>query len=351
MIYYDNLIFALQKAGGISTYWGELITRLLRDKEEVLFKEMSQLNNLVRGNLEIDNSQIIQEKKLPKVLNRFCSVDVGHTRGSSFVFHSSYNRVASDEKINQVATIHDFVHEKFYSGLRKYLHSSQKRKSIMAASKIIVVSENTKRDLLELNPEISADNVKVIYNGVSEDFFRIEDDKLRANSEKYIVFVGSREKYKNFDFAVRLMGKLDDFKFYIVGSSLNKLEVNLLNSYLVARWKLFTNIPNNQLNVIYNNAYALLYPSSYEGFGIPLLEAMKAGAPFIALNKSSIPEVAGDAGLLIDDLDEEKFNEAIASIKSNREKLIVKGFKQAEKFSWEKCYQETLSVYKELLKK
>jgi mannosyltransferase len=102
-----------------------------------------------------------------------------------------------------------------------------------------------------------------------------------------------------------------------------------------------------ELNALYNNAFALVYPSSYEGFGIPVVEAMKAGCPFIALNKSSIPEVAGDAGVLMDDLTIDFFNEALSRIKTDRDEIIIKGLNQVSNFSWEKCYYETLKIYKE----
>ncbi|WP_232727240.1 glycosyltransferase [Flavobacterium sp. 1] len=162
--------------------------------------------------------------------------------------------------------------------------------------------------------------------------------------------MGSREKYKNFDFAVKAIAQTNKFKLNIVGSVLRVEEVAMLNQLIPGRWELFNNIENLTLNELYNNAYALIYPSSCEGFGIPLLEAMKAGCPFIAFNSSSIPEVAGDAGVLIDRLEVLLFNESISIIEKNREEIVKKGFNQANKFSWEKCYQETLQVYKDLYK-
>nr|WP_255411045.1 glycosyltransferase [Flavobacterium sp. 1] len=164
------------------------------------------------------------------------------------------------------------------------------------------------------------------------------------------LFIGSREKYKNFDFAVKAIAQTNKFKLNIVGSVLRVEEVAMLNQLIPGRWELFNNIENLTLNELYNNAYALIYPSSCEGFGIPLLEAMKAGCPFIAFNSSSIPEVAGDAGVLIDRLEVLLFNESISIIEKNREEIVKKGFNQANKFSWEKCYQETLQVYKDLYK-
>lgn len=353
MIYYDNLIFSLQKAGGISTYWGELIRRLVRDGEDVVFKELTFLDNIVRQTLTISQNQIIKENRLPRVFNRFCDVNTSSFSDKPFIFHSSYNRITRNPKAIQVTTIHDFVHEKFYGGMRRFLHSSQKRKNINHADQIIVVSKNTKMDLLDLNPNIQSSNVHVIYNGVSEDFFVLPDLKynivVEKSHKKYIVFIGSREMYKNFDFAVSVLHHLPDFDFYVIGTELNNREKRMLDNSLPNRWRSFKNVSNSELNKLYNGAYALLYPSSYEGFGIPLLEAMKAGTPFVALNASSIPEVAGEAGILLNRLDKDVFIDAILSIDSKRGQLLEKGLKQAAKFSWENCYGETLALYTSLL--
>jgi mannosyltransferase len=248
--------------------------------------------------------------------------------------------------------VHDFVHEKFYKGIRRSLHLMQKGKVLKAADRIITVSENTKRDLLQFHPSIPGERIKVIYNGVSEDFYPLEDferAKLpEVNVRPYLVYIGSREHYKNFKFTVALLKETADFDLYIVGSALLKNERELLNQQIPGRWKHFDHISNQRLNQLYNMAFALIYPSFYEGFGIPLLEAMKAGVPFLALNNSAIPEVAGNAGLLLESPDIGLFKNALEYIPAERETLIVNGFAQAAKFSWEKCYQQTLSVYKEL---
>lgn len=122
-----------------------------------------------------------------------------------------------------------------------------------------------------------------------------------------------------------------------------------MNKYLHQRWELHTGLSNSELNILYNNAFALLYPSSYEGFGIPILEAMRAGCPFIALNNSSIPEVAGNAGVLLNELTRESLAYAFSNIKLNRELIISLGFTQSNKFSWDKTYDDTLNLYNKLL--
>lgn len=341
----DNIVFSLQKVGGISTYWFELNSRILQDYDDALFIDRKN-SNIVAKQLVISKKKILSTGVPNLLIDRFINVRLKDVK-EPFVFHSSYNRITTNKKAKQVLTVHDFVHERFYKGIRQFLHSYQKRKAINKADAIIVISESTKKDLLLFFSNINPNKVRVIYNGVSDDFFPLSQ-KVVTN---YFLFIGSREKYKNFDFAVEAISQTVNFKLIVVGSILRKNEILMLNRLIPNRWQLFNNIKNADLNELYNNAFALIYPSSYEGFGIPILEAMKAGCPFVAFNCSSIPEVAGDAGILIDKLEISLFKKAVVMIEENREEIVKKGFNQAKKFSWEKCYEQTLQVYKDLYKK
>lgn len=347
MLFFDNLIFSLQKFGGISTYWYELTKRILSsDFDFVFFERQDVLKiNHLRQNLIIPENKIIKSNRRFILLDRFRNIKINN--GNKIIFHSSYNRVVKNTNVYNVVTIHDFIHEKFYSGLRKILHSYQKKKAIINASAIIVVSKNTKKDLLTIYPKINHEKVHVVYNGVSDDFYPITD--IQKSND--ILFVGSREKYKNFHFVVLSLSKHNIFSLTIVGSDLTRHEIQILNKHIPGRWKLFTAIDNNSLNILYNTSFALLYPSSYEGFGIPILEAMKSGCPFIALNASSIPEVAGNAGVLITELTQNQFDNAINNIMKNRNFIVNEGFFQVKKFSWDKCYNQTIEIYKKLLDK
>jgi len=351
-IHYDNIVFSLQRAGGISTYWSELIHRLLRDEIDVSFDECNH-HNIVRNTIDIKAAAVNTRGSKYLLLERFKVLQVPE-QNQPFVFHSSYNRITNNKHAAQVTTVHDFVHEKFYKGIRRSLHLMQKGKVLRAADQIITVSENTKRDLMQFHPNIPEERIKVIYNGVSEDFYPLaENEKTKLPDfagKPYLLYIGSREHYKNFKFTVDLLKESADFDLYIIGSALLKTEVQYLMQQLPGRWKHFDHISNQRLNELYNSAYALIYPSLYEGFGIPLLEAMKAGVPFLALNNSAIPEVAGNAGILLERSDITLFKDALQTISSNRAQLIKIGYEQSAKFSWEKCYQETLSVYKELSK-
>lgn len=351
----DLIAFSLQKSGGVSVYWYEIINRILieSDGEYLFIDEDGNKENIFRKELKIQENHIINEKtRLFNYLSRYREINLKISK-KNFIFHSTYYRTLSKvvkkrNNVKEIVTVHDFTYEHFSKGLRKWVHCYQKKKAISAADVVICISENTKKDLLHLYPQFSNKDVRVVYNGVSSDYFVIPEFKCVNDISPYFLFVGSRASYKNFDFAIEAIAQTDCFKLNIVGTVLKDKEVDMLNELIPGRWKLFNNIENVKLNELYNDAYALIYPSSYEGFGIPLLEAMKAGCPFIAYNSSSIPEVAGNAGVLIDQLKISLFNEAVSHIEKNRVAIIKKGFDQVGNFSWGKCYQETFQIYQYL---
>lgn len=353
-IVYDNIIFNLQKLGGISTYWFELSKRLCVDEEVNPYFLTAPNNNILAKGLNFaDVEKVHSEVSWPKLLGRFINPSLNEIN-HPFIFHSSYNRITTNRNAKNVTTVHDLIHHKYYSGLRQWLHNWQKGNALLNSSRIITVSENTKRDLLRYFPHLKPDFVKVVYNGVSNDFYELPQDYMydfpdSLLKETYLLCFSSSENYKNFKFTIELASRLPDFKLYIVGPPPNKIETAVLDKLVPRRWTVFSSITNKKLNELYNHAFALIYPSSYEGFGIPLLEAMRAACPFIALNSSSIPEVAGNAGVLVDELVLWEFQKAIDLIHSQRQEIVNRGKLQCSHFSWDKCYEETKLVYEEIL--
>lgn len=351
----DNIIFSLQNSGGISVYWYEIVTRILSQKKisYSFIEEDIKSENIFRKQFEIDANKLVSQKNMFNFyFSRYLKVNLS-VKNNNFIFHSSYYRTLNkktkkNNNVKQIVTVHDFTYEYFNSGIKRWIHSRQKRSAIKAADVVICISENTKNDLLHFFPEFKDKKIKVIYNGVSKDYFVIPKLNNEKLNNPYFLFVGSRSDYKNFDFAVKAIAQKENYNLKIVGSKLSKEEITMLNSFLSNRWELLMNVKNSELNVIYNNAYALLYLSAYEGFGIPLLEAMKAGCPFIALNVSSIPEVAGKAGILLNKLTIDEFNDAIDKLNNGYRKIVELGLEQSSIFSWDICYEEVLKVYKEI---
>ena len=350
-IIFDNIVFTLQKAGGISVVWQELLFRFLKEqKDEICFLEHeSDKLNIFRQMLEIPQVMIKVVSSRLFSIERYLNPTI---KGNiPFIFHSSYFRTCNNKNAINVTTIHDFTYEYFYKNKRKgaFLHIWQRNRAISNSDAIVCISENTKRDLLKFVPNIPANKVHVIYNGVSADY-QIIENKLLELSES-ILFVGARGAYKNGRWFVDAISKTN-YNVIFCGRPLTDDEKKYYDKKLGPnRYKIYSNISNEELNRIYNSVKCLVYPSSYEGFGIPILEAQKAGCPVIALNSSSIPEVMGDSPLLMQRLTEDELYKKLALLENHviRDKIIKKGLENSERFSWDITYKLYRNLYEKLL--
>ena len=279
-----------------------------------------------------------------------------------FIFVSSYYRICRNKNALNVTIVHDFTYEYFFKGLSQKIHHLQKKQAIKKADLVICISNNTKKDLLKFFPEVDENKIKVVYNGVSnlfkpvdfsKDFRLISSNLYYLNDKKNILFVGQRGGYKNFNKVVEAFTNLgNNYHLVIVGQKLNAEEIEMLQNNNIAseNYTVLENLSVEHLNLIYNFAYVLLYPSSYEGFGIPVVEAMKAGLPVIAYNSSSIPEVLGDSGIMLNSLES---NDIVSSIKSLdndefKNKIIKSGFRQSSLFSWDNTIEQYQLIFKKL---
>ena len=350
MIFFDNIIFSLQKSGGISVVWSELLKRLQLNNVSFKCIEYDSISNINRNQLNIASEKIQIRKKSFLSITRYLSPRIHYKY--PFIFHSSYYRICSNSKAINITTVHDFTYEYYYTGLKKQVHLWQKYSAISKSDYIICISENTKRDLLKFLPNIDVTKIRVIYNGVSDDYFFIKERgilKLPFDLETYVLFVGSREKYKNFELTVKSVAH-NKLKLVIVGAPLRPEELELLYKELgQSNFIEMGRVSNEELNHLYNGAIALLYPSEYEGFGIPVLEAQKAGCPVIAYNASSIPEIIGDTPLLIDTLSVGSVTKCFDTlkVKEQREEIVCKGSENAKRFTWDSMYQQVIELYKE----
>lgn len=265
-------------------------------------------------------------------------------------------RKAISSDVKNVVTIHDLGYElKIMRQSRKSpVHVFFKSFAIRRASGIICVSENTRRDLHKNYPNIPQSKTRVIYSGVGEDFMPISPEAYRlALPEPFVLFVGFRDEYKNFSKTVEAVSLLPKYHLVIAGSGrpIRSHEQQQLDALIPNRYTVFTTLSNEALRELYCRASAFVYPSSYEGFGIPILEAMRCECPVITTTVSSLPEVAGDAALLLDSVSPQTIARAIMKLENPeyRTELIRMGIEQASKFSWQKCADETWAFYEELL--
>lgn len=341
MYYLDGIIFSLQKSGGISVYFAEIINRIINSGDEFQC-EIHQSNDVIN---DYEIKLEVSKSKFPIFISRYFDVDIPRTVS---VFHSTYYRIPSRKKRKNckvITTVHDFTYEMFGKGLSKFIHSQQKRRAILNSDVIICISESTKNDMLKFIPKSKDKDIIVVPNGVSDDFY-ISDD-ISGNNKRTVVFVGSRAGYKNFISLVRALDKTNYFLDIVGGGELSKKERDFLEEKIPGRYHKFGFVSNLELNKIYNRAFCLVYPSLYEGFGIPPLEAMKAGCPVIASNTSSLPEVCGDAAILIDNIDSDKINSALDKLKDDniRSEFVKKGLIQSKKYSWQLTYEKIISIY------
>ncbi|TDW47122.1 mannosyltransferase [Flavobacterium sp. 270] len=354
----DNIIFSLQKAGGASVVWQQHLERLLKDNQFQPFcLEYNNAElNFFRKQLKINQDLLNQRSSKYLFIERY--LNLNSQQKSKHLFHSSHYRIEKGKNIINVTTVHDFTYEYFISGFRKKIHSWQKNTAINNSKGIICVSESTKKDLLRFLPHINENKIRVIYNGVDEHFKLLNDNVIIEKKHlfedySYALYIGDRRTaYKNFDMAVDACRLAQIPLLIIGGGALTQEELYKLNVKLgTENYFILLGVSLEDLNYYYNRAYCLLYPSLYEGFGIPVIEAQRAGCPVVATHSSSIPEVIGNEYLMLQDPTAEKIFHKIKeiSIDSNlRKETIERGLFKSKNYSWERTYQQTTEFYREL---
>lgn len=262
-----------------------------------------------------------------------------------------------------VITVHDLSFLRFTTTFEWYKRVWKRtliHLSCLTSDKIICVSHFTKDELSNLVP-VGANKSHVIHNGLIKPRFESGTSVQElVPSDCYLLFVGTLEPRKNVKrllkaFSKVIGGEKRDLKLVITGKKgwlyqpifQTVKELNLNNKVVFTGF-----VSDDELATLYRNATALVYPSIYEGFGFPPLEAMAYGTPVITSNTSSLPEVVGNSAVLIEPFDTNQIADAIESILDDEEKqrkLREKGMERVKKFSWEKAAKETLEVYKEVL--
>ncbi len=350
-IIFDNIIYSLQSCGGISVVWTNLLGHILGKECDVTMLEYDgAADNISRRTLAITQDHMVRRRmRLLKVM-RFFNPRISRemTEDRPFIFHSSYYRTCSNPLAINVTTVHDFAYELFVgNSLLRWLHCRQQYRAIRKADHVVCISENTRKDLHRFLPDVDMKKVSVIYNGVDARFTHLPESKM----EDYVLYVGKRDRYKNFNAIVKPLAELG-YKLKIAGVALDEDEVEYMNESGL-QYEYCGKVDDEELNRLYNGAICLLYPSLYEGFGLPVLEAQMAGCPVIACNTSSIPEVIGDANLLLDDITTETLKEKLLMVTDpdKRKDIIARGLENTRRFSWKKMAEDYWKLYNELYSK
>lgn len=282
------------------------------------------------------------------------------------------NLVPTTRDCKKIITFHDLSferHPEFFSLKRRLWHKFiNPKKLAQEAGVIIAVSQSSKQDLIDLY-NVNPQKIKVIYSGVGEQFQPLLEknsqfDRVKEKynlPEKFILYLGTIEPRKNLIGLIKayeiLMKKflIPNSRFLIpklvIAGTKGWLYENIFGKAIHSKYSkdiIFTGfVEDKDKPFLYNLATLFVYPSFYEGFGFPPLEAMACGLPSITSNVSSLPEIAGDAAIMVDPYKPDELARAIEMIltdKKLRQRLSEKGMEQAKKFSWEKCAESTLHV-------
>lgn len=367
-----NTLPLLDNIAGAERYTKNMLTHIAKLNSNTYHLFLSKINhNYYEVNQENFANYIFNANtrfRLVRILGEQMWVPFICNKLDIDVFFSPCNIAPLFVKAPTVLTLFD-VHwlvypHMFSKAKRLYLKNAIKH-SLVKAQKVITISDNSKKDIIEIFG-VSEHKINVIPCGL-DPFFKIVKNEVKLFNvkkkyhinNKFIFFTAQLHKRKN---VITLLKAYHELK------KRKKIEHNLviaggkgdgyedMRSYL-SEHGLENNVvlcgcvPNDDLRLLYNNADIFVYPSLYEGFGLPIIEAMACGTPVITSNVSSLPEVAGDAAILIDPLNVEELANAIDRVLSDknlREDLINKGFKRISEFSWEKAAQKTLSVFEEV---
>jgi len=364
-ILYDHQIFTSQKYGGISRYFYELVREL--DDVSDLQYEIPLLvsnNHYISDKKFVDYIDLLPNKnfrgknRVFRILNK--PSNILKLKQQKFdVFHPTYYDPYFLKFIGKkpfVLTVYDMIHEKFSEMFPATDKTTEKKRLLVEkATKIIAISESTKKDLIEIFGTDES-KIEVVYLGNS--MFPKSDIKLGFDiPKKYLFFVGSRGLYKNFERFIKSISELlnQDNELFVLcagGGKFSSSEMQLLTELGISKQVLQYNLDDDSLAYFYKNALAFIFPSLYEGFGIPVLESFACGCPLLCSNLSSLPEVTGEAACYFDPYSEESIKNAVIQVLDNtnlREDLIKNGYEQLNKFSWKETAEETKKIYESVL--
>lgn len=358
-----DILFLIGNKTGIGRYTEQIVKRL----PDELF-ERYYFGGFISSNYDIffDGGRIGKLKHFIKkvsIIRQLARKIITHNplvnKEFDLYWQPNYIPLDSIKSKNTVTSIHDFsfIHYKEYHPkeridyFEKYFF-----KNIYRSDFIITGSNYTKDEILNIT-NFSPEQVKVIYHGVDHELFKV-NKALRPKtdlSDKYIVTVGSIEPRKNLKSLIKAYNNLDksfkkEFKLVIVGfNGWNNAEILELINKDKENIIYCGYLPDEELVAVYNNASLFVYPSFYEGFGLPPVEAMACGVPVIVSNSSSLPEVGKDAVVYCDphDVEDIKYKIEIVLQDSNlQKKMSDSGLKRAKEFTWDKSAAEHVSVFK-----
>lgn len=374
-VLYDHQTFTWQRYGGISRYFAELINYFKETKAadyelSLICSDNYYLRNygIFRPGYTARRIEHISNKRIQYSINKANSRIALYT-GSYDLFHPTYYDPYFLKYIKDkpyVLTVYDMIHEIYPELFEKPNKIAEYKKALACrAKKIISISENTKNDILRFY-DIDDEKIEVIPLGCSinkNDKANSPDNLTRPDNmnsslpERFILFVGNRQSYKNFLMLIESIAPIlrkDDGLFLVCvgGDSFSDSEIACFNNLAIRHKLIYLPVSDSNLACLYQKALAFVFPSLYEGFGLPILESFSCGCPVLLSDSSSFPEVAKDAAVYFDPRNKTSIEEAVIKVIYNersRNILKLRGYEVLKNFSWEKTAKKTLSLYKSIL--
>ena len=365
-IAYDHQIFSTQQFGGVSRYFCEIASRAPQQAgwDSVVIAPLHFNDHLARCKVrQLGHylpKRVQRTGAIYRAVNAVVAPMVLMATKPDLLHRTYYARVPRPHGARVVVTVFDLIHEispQYFSSRDRT--AALKTRALAEADAVICISQSTANDLQRLL-NVSSEKITVTHLGFSHAFAqaRAGTGADLGATRPYLLFMGHRAGYKNFarlltayTASPRLMRDFDLVTFG--GAPLSAEEMTHIGSMACRPDAVRRCVGSDEdLACAYAGAHALIYPSEYEGFGIPLLEAMSAGCPVICSNVSSIPEVAGDAAEYFDPVDTESIRSAIERVAyddRHRDSLIERGHRRCMEFSWDRCAEETLAVYRRVL--
>jgi glycosyltransferase involved in cell wall biosynthesis len=354
---------------GIGTYIRNLLRQLARLDRDTQFIVLSRpSDSAALGSLGANfrivpanagNYSIAEQVKVPLVLKREAVT----------LFHAPHYVLPPLVPCRSVVTIHDCIHLMFPQYLPNRFAFTYARASIAfaarRATRVLTVSESSKRDILRF-VDLPPEKIDVIYNAYDERFGiePCEEDVIRVREryqlhDQFVLYAGNVKPHKNLGrlieafHLVRQRG-LDHLKLVLIGDEISKYAAlrRAVHRHQLHKYVRFLGyLPEETLAVMYRLAAVFVFASLYEGFGLPPLEAMASGTPVVTSNLSSLPEVTGDAAVLVDPYDPRAIADGIYSVLTDdslRRSLRAKGLARARQFSWEQSVRRVHEIYRQV---
>jgi len=358
-VLYDGEVFTSPTSGGVARYFMELIDGLgVHDIDTQVVAPLHSSAHLQSRKGRGAGAYIPSFRGSVRLLGwAHHRMAPSIARHRSFdVWHSSwYGTPLPETGKPVVVTIHDMIHE-IFTPLSDECRI--KRRAVERADRVICVSENTRKDLINLL-RINPEKVSVVHHGHNDFGLPVSNSSVRLPIERpYILFVGRRGGYKNFERLIEAFSCDENLKrdygiLCFGGGPFSKDEIDSIRKLgLSQKHVAQMSGPDKLLAIAYQSAMALVYPSLYEGFGLPPLEAMSASCPVICSSAACLPEIVGDAALLFDPNDSDSLIHALERIRLEgiRRDLINRGHERRRKFAWSQSFAEHAKLYYETLK-